>query len=36
MWLEQSGQFAEEPEKTPIFWDDMPLKGKHDVYDPMG
>jgi hypothetical protein len=34
MWLDKVAQFAEEHGKTPIFWDDMPLK-QADVYDPM-
>tara|TARA_R110000868_G_scaffold21614_15_gene89653 strand:- start:17732 stop:19831 length:2100 start_codon:yes stop_codon:yes gene_type:complete len=34
MWLDKVAKFAEEHGKTPIFWDDMPLK-QADVYDPM-
>jgi len=34
MWLDKVSKFAEEHGKTPIFWDDMPLK-QADVYDPM-
>ncbi len=34
MWLNKVANFAEEHGKTPIFWDDMPLK-QADVYAPM-
>ncbi|MCK0188527.1 family 20 glycosylhydrolase [Arenibacter sp. F20364] len=34
MWLDKVAKFAEEHGRTPIFWDDMPLK-QADVYDPM-
>ncbi|MCM4151324.1 glycoside hydrolase family 20 [Arenibacter sp. N53] len=34
LWLDKVAKFAEEHGKTPIFWDDMPLK-QADVYDPM-
>ena len=34
MWLDKVAEFAEEHGRTPIFWDDMPLK-QADVYDPM-
>lgn len=34
IWLNKVAKFAEEHGRTPIFWDDMPLK-QADVYDPM-
>ncbi|WP_097047326.1 family 20 glycosylhydrolase [Flagellimonas pacifica] len=33
-WLSKVCKFAEEHDRIPIFWDDMPLK-QADVYDPM-
>lgn len=34
IWLGKVSAFAEKHNRTPIFWDDMPLK-QADVYDPM-
>ena len=34
LWLNKVCKFAEEHGRTPIFWDDMPLKFA-GVYDPM-